>query len=72
VVGQADKQGDPATNERLAKQRAEAVAKILRDYGVPDRALDVRSRGEAFGGSSMFGLLSNNEDDRRVEVSYSK
>lgn len=72
VVGQADKQGDPAANERLARERAVAVKKILLEFGVPDRAIETRSRGEAFGGSSIFGLLSDNEDDRRVEVSYSR
>ncbi len=72
VVGQADKQGDKATNERLARERAVAVKKILIEFGVPERTIETRSRGEAFGGSSVFGLLSDNEDDRRVEVSYSR
>jgi len=67
VIGQADKQGDAAYNEKLALDRAQAVADILAGNGVPRRVLEVSGRGEAFG-DTLFGALKPADADRRVEV----
>ena len=65
ITGQADKQGDPAANEKLSLDRAKAVADVLAGDGLPRDLFDISSRGEAFG-----GLFSGDaaESDRRVEV----
>jgi outer membrane protein OmpA-like peptidoglycan-associated protein len=68
VSGQADKQGDPKYNKELATRRANAVAKILEENGVPKERIQIVSRGEAFSGN--LKMLPPAETDRRVKVSY--
>ncbi|MEJ1996110.1 MAG: OmpA family protein [Limibacillus sp.] len=70
ILGFADKQGDPAVNERISKQRAETVRKILVDLGVKPEAIAVETKGEAFGAGNLFGLGSDAEEDRRVTVTF--
>ena len=46
VVGAADSQtGAAYVNERLSAKRAEYVAKMLRDNGVPDGSVETQYRG---------------------------
>lgn len=62
VIGQADRQGDPHHNLRLGLRRAEAVAAILREHGVPEHVIEIQSRGETPGGKARAAA------ERRVEV----
>ncbi|MCG8361425.1 MAG: OmpA family protein [Kiloniellales bacterium] len=66
IIGQADKQGDDAYNEKLALKRANAVAAYLEKQGLPRQQFDISARGEAFG-DTLFGNDAA-ESDRRVEV----
>ena len=45
IVGHADVTGGPWINTRLSQRRAEKVAEMLRDRGVPANALVVVARG---------------------------
>jgi outer membrane protein OmpA-like peptidoglycan-associated protein len=45
VVGHADVSGGPWINARLSQRRADKVAQMLRDRGVPTKALVVVARG---------------------------
>jgi outer membrane protein OmpA-like peptidoglycan-associated protein len=45
VVGHADPSGPESLNNRLARERAVAVAGILEKYGIDDKALIVTSKG---------------------------
>lgn len=47
VVGHADRIGREAYNHGLALRRAEAVAELLVDLGVPPSTIAVRERGES-------------------------
>lgn len=60
VIGYTDRSGDPATNERLARRRAEAVAAALSQAGVPRQIIEVRSGG-AIG-------TRDDRSSRRVEI----
>lgn len=73
IIGQADKQGGEEMNRKLSLARAEAVGQYLAGRGVPQRQHLYGWRGEAFGGSDVFGLFDGDEaageqDDRRVEI----
>ena len=72
VIGQADKTGDVELNKKLSMERAEAVARVLKDNGLADKKFQVIGRGEAFGDTSgsLIGDLLDGESaaDRRVEV----
>jgi outer membrane protein OmpA-like peptidoglycan-associated protein len=73
ILGQADKQGSEEKNRKLSLARAEAVGQYLAGRGVPQRQHLYGWRGEAFGGSDVFGLFDGDEaegeqKDRRVEV----
>jgi len=59
VVGHADSVGKVETNERLARQRAEAVAKVLRQRGWSADALEVEVA------ASTHPLASNTTADGR-------
>lgn len=67
LIGQADRQGNPAFNKRLAMQRAQAVRDLLIDYGVPAGVLVPVSVGEAYG---VFGGDQKQDQERRVEVHF--
>jgi OOP family OmpA-OmpF porin len=66
VNGHACRLGSDAYNQRLALQRAQAVAKLLREKGVSGERLQIRSY------SSSYPYRYNNEHqlskDRRVEI----
>lgn len=70
VLGQADKTGDVAYNEKLALRRAEAVVDFLKANGLGSKTFQVLTRGEAFGDTFVGRLFSDEqyESDRRVEV----
>lgn len=70
VLGQADKTGDVAYNEKLALRRAEAVVAFLKEHGLGSKKFQVLTRGEAFGDTFVGRLLGDEqyESDRRVEV----
>ena len=73
VIGQADKQGDEDSNIKLSKKRAQAVADYLAGEGLKSSQMLTGWRGEAFGDSTIGGLLggaeeNGTESDRRVEV----
>lgn len=73
IIGQADKQGSASANIKLSLARAKAVGQYLADRGVSKKQHLYGWRGEAFGGSTVLGLLSSDEaegeqKDRRVEI----
>lgn len=47
VIGHTDRAGAAPSNERLARTRAETVARMIEGEGVPAGAIDVKSFGEA-------------------------
>lgn len=67
VVGHTDTQGSDASNERVARTRAEAIAKQLQDIGLKDATILVESHGKR-------NLLEQTPDEtpnaknRRVEI----
>ena len=67
VVGQADKQGDDAYNEDLARRRATEVGEVLTANGVNPNRMVIAVRGEAFD-DSLLSFLDALDTDRRVEV----
>lgn len=66
IVGQADKRGPVDLNDRLAMNRARAVAARLIGAGVAPQNLSVSSRAEAFGDTAPSWLWF--DGSRRVEV----
>jgi outer membrane protein OmpA-like peptidoglycan-associated protein len=68
LSGYADPRGNKEVNDRLARERAEAVAAILRDKGVSADQIEVR----AWPGTSGKGKASRSQAqlqlDRRVEA----
>ena len=68
VVGQADAQGDDASNRQLAQARADSVAGLLVLYGVPREKISVEVQERAV---TLWGALSNDQpNDRRVLVTH--
>lgn len=65
AIGQADRQGNADFNRRLALKRAEAVAEVLAQAGVPRSVLVASSAGEAFG---HFGGNAKVMQERRVDI----
>ena len=73
IIGQADKQGSQDANAALSQERAEVVAAYLESLGVSRAQMKLGWRAEAWGNSSLGGLLGTaeeegTEDDRRVDV----
>jgi outer membrane protein OmpA-like peptidoglycan-associated protein len=67
VIGNSDTGGNPRSSHDLALVRAHGVAGILRDAGVDERALEVRSAG------ASQPVASNADPDgrdhnRRVDI----
>ena len=54
VVGFTDTTGSRAHNEQLARERAESVAKMLADLGVPSDRIEIVGRGEIGGPESTL------------------
>jgi outer membrane protein OmpA-like peptidoglycan-associated protein len=69
VVGQADKQGDAASNQRLSEKRAEVIADYLGSRGVSRSRIETGSRGENFSGTRFFGD-EKQAQERRVDVYF--
>lgn len=67
LIGQADRQGNPEFNKRLALRRAQAVRDLLVEYGVPASVLVPVSVGEAYG---ALGGNHKQDQERRVEVHF--
>jgi len=69
LEGHADPTGPAAYNERLAKQRAESVARFLIAHGVPASQIDaVTSAGER---QPISAAPAEHFQDRRVELIFS-
>jgi outer membrane protein OmpA-like peptidoglycan-associated protein len=66
VVGQADKRGTVAFNDRLAMDRARAVAARLIGAGIEPEHLSISSRAEAFGDLAPDWFWF--DGSRRVEI----
>lgn len=66
VVGHTDRSGSVTYNEKLARQRAEAVAEELSRLGIDPHAIYVRSEGE----TEPVSVSGEQESarDRRVEI----
>ena len=69
LVGQTDKLGDKAMNERLARARSQAVAAEMMRLGYPAANLVIASNPEAFGDVTLGGADSQ-EKDRRVTIVF--
>ena len=69
LVGQTDKLGDKALNEKLAQQRARAVAAELIRVGYPADHIVIATNPEAFGNMSLGGRDAS-EKDRRVSIVF--
>ena len=72
LVGAADKGGDAAKNKKLAKARANAVAKEMIANGVQAKHLLIDASDEAFGKWSFGSKNENQEQDRRVTIIFAK
>lgn len=66
VIGQADKRGPADANDRLAMNRARAVAARLIGAGIEPQNLALSSRAEAFGDTAPNWLWFSGS--RRVEI----
>ncbi len=66
LVGHTDQSGGSEYNRWLAKQRAEAVAGVLIDYGVSAKQIKIESMGE----DQPVAGLEHAIADRRVELEY--
>tara|TARA_B100000405_G_scaffold221160_1_gene157098 strand:- start:462 stop:935 length:474 start_codon:yes stop_codon:yes gene_type:complete len=66
VVGQADKRGPAALNDKLAMDRARAVAARLIGAGIEPQTLTLSSRAEAYGDVAPDWLWFGGS--RRVEI----
>ena len=67
LSGHTDQSGSRDYNQWLAKQRAEAVAEILIEYGVQPTQIRIESLGE----DQPIAGLEHAIADRRVELEYS-
>ncbi len=66
LSGHTDSSGNQIYNEKLSKQRAEKVAKILIDFGVPKNRIKIMAYGSD---APLIGAL-NIKEHRRVEFDY--
>lgn len=66
VTGHADNRGPADYNRRLSEQRAERVAQILVEAGVPESRIEARGRGAEAPASDAADWPAN----RRVELEY--
>ena len=69
LVGQTDKLGDKALNERLALSRSRAVAAEMVRAGYPGSKIIIANNPEAFGDLSLGGRDAQ-EKDRRVTIIF--
>lgn len=76
VVGYADRIGSPAYNQRLSKQRADAVRDYLVSTGVPLSRIDSKGMGESnpvtksgeCAGKTSPKVIACLQPDRRVDI----
>ncbi|MGI9615285.1 MAG: OmpA family protein [Acidimicrobiales bacterium] len=68
VVGYTDSSGATDFNERLARERAEAVAAVFVSNGIDADRVKVEARGEV--GASTSGDADDEQFDRRVELIF--
>ena len=66
LIGFTDKSGDAEYNRWLSRQRAEAVASILVNYGVSTEQIVVEAMGEEMSTEGLEHVIA----DRRVELKY--
>ncbi len=71
LLGTADKVGNAAANQKLARDRAYAVGRELIANGVPSKNLLIDSSGESFKEWS-FGKREDQQQDRKVVVVFAK
>ena len=71
VIGHTDKLGDKVLNERLARERSQAVASELIRAGYPASHVTIATDPEAFGDMSL-GSSDASEKDRRVTILFSR
>ena len=71
LIGNTDKLGDKAMNEKLALARGQAVAaEMIRD-GIPAKNLVIANNLEAFGNLS-FGSRDAQEKDRSIVIVFQR
>ena len=70
LVGQTDKLGDKALNERLALARSRAVAAEMIRVGYPGDKIVIATNPEAFGDTLNLGNRDAQEKDRRVTIVF--
>lgn len=71
VIGMTDRSGDAAYNKKLALERADAVADVLKSAGLKSNHYQIVARGQAFSDDSWVGKLLGDkpaESQRRVEL----
>ena len=66
IQGHTDHYGPKAYNEYLSKQRAEAVAKTLIEFGAPESQLVI----DALGDTQPLKKATTTAQNRRVELQY--
>lgn len=71
VVGHTDKLGDKVLNEKLARERSQAVAAELIHAGYPASHIVIAADPEAFGNMSL-GSSDASGKDRRVTILFSR
>jgi len=67
VIGHTDKAGSDAANEQLALRRAEAVAQVLVELGVPRESICISGSGSRLPLANVAGAVPQN---RRVELIF--
>ena len=67
VIGHTDDTGDAGYNQNLSTRRANAVASILRNAGVPTARLQTIGRGESQPVASNL-TAQGKAQNRRVEI----
>ncbi len=71
VIGHTDKLGDKVLNEKLARERSQAVAAELIHAGYPANHIVIAADPEAFGDMSL-GSSDASAKDRRVTILFSR
>lgn len=71
VVGHTDKLGDKVLNEKLSRERSQAVAAELVREGYPANHIVIAADPEAFGDMSL-GSSDASAKDRRVTILFSR
>lgn len=71
LIGHTDKLGDKAYNEKLARERAQAVAAAMVHAGYPGKNITIVADPEAFGNMSL-GKENASEIDRKVTIFYAR